>query len=286
MYLIKDFNEKVAVVIPMYKNELSDYETVSLNQCLTVLHKHPIIVIKPRSLTLTVLDGYEGILYMDFDDAYFENIRAYNRLMLWRGFYGRFFTYEYILIYQLDAFVFNDRLLEWCKAGYDYIGAPWLRPRPYIDFVKAVKSKLKIYIHTRFNFRQRGTDLPTDIQFENKVGNGGMSLRKVRTFYHALNKYRLSTIPYLYRPEHYFNEDVWWSVELNRKKNVLKIPHYKTAALFSIENEPQRAFELTGRQLPFGCHAWDKHINFWTDKMAISGIPALRKKKAAHALGA
>jgi hypothetical protein len=273
MYLIKDFTQKVAVVIPMYKNELSANELASLNQCFAVLYNHPIIVIKPRSLKLTVLDGYKGIQYIEFDDAYFEDVRAYNRLMLWKEFYSKFFNYEYILVYQLDAFVFNDQLLDWCEQGYDYIGAPWLRSHPYIDVIKAVKSKLKIYIHTFFNFTQPGTDLPTNIQFENKVGNGGMSLRKVHTFYHALNKYKASTTPYLYRPEHCFNEDVWWSIELNRKKKILRIPGYKTAVFFSIENEPVRGFELTGQQLPFGCHAWDKHVDFWSNKIAVSNIP-------------
>lgn len=286
MYLIKDFTERVAVVIPMYKNELSDYEAASLNQCMTVLGKYPIIVVKPRSLNLTVLDGYTGIEFMDFDDAYFYDMRGYNRLMLWEGFYGRFFNYEYILIYQLDAFVFNDLLLHWCKMGYDYIGAPWLRGTKYVDTFKALKSKLKIFIHTRFNKTQAGTDLPTDIQFENKVGNGGLSLRKVHTFYHALKNHKQSTAKYLFRPEHYFNEDVWWSIELNRHKNVLKIPDYKTAVFFSIENEPERAFELTGHRLPFGCHAWEKYLGFWSDKIGIRQNSNLRTRKVLRAKGA
>lgn len=279
MYLVKNFTEQVAVVIPIYKNELSHYEMISLSQCIKVLHKHPIIIAKPRSLRLTVLNGYEGIQYMDFDDAYFDSIRGYNRLLLWKGFYGRFFAYEYMLIYQLDAYVFNDQLLDWCRKGYDYIGAPWLRGRPYIDMFKAIKSKLKIYVHTRFNLTQPGTDLPTDIQFENKVGNGGMSLRKVHTFYYALDKYMSPTSAYLFRPEHYFNEDVWWSVELNRNKKVLKIPDYKTALFFSFENEPERAFELTGHRLPFGCHAWNKHLDFWRDKINMSVSTGIQKKK-------
>ena len=31
-----------------------------------------------------------------------------------------------MLIYQLDAYVFKDELLNWANKGYDYIGAPWL----------------------------------------------------------------------------------------------------------------------------------------------------------------
>ena len=74
MYLIQDPAKKVAVVIPMYKNELSDQEWASFHQCLKVLHKHPIIVVKPQSLALTVLEGYDGIEYMDFDDADWKSV--------------------------------------------------------------------------------------------------------------------------------------------------------------------------------------------------------------------
>jgi len=134
-------------------------------------------------------------------------------------------------------------------------------------------------MHTRFNRTQPGTDLPTDIQFENKVGNGGLSLRKVHAFYHALKNHKQSITKYLFRPEHYFNEDVWWSIELNRHENVLKIPDYKTAVFFSIENEPERAFELTGQRMPFACHAWDKYFDFWGNKIAIRQNSNLHKRK-------
>lgn len=50
--------------------------------------------------------------------------------MLSAEFYDRFAAYEYVLIYQLDAFVFADRLAEFCQMGYDYIGAPVRRLTP------------------------------------------------------------------------------------------------------------------------------------------------------------
>ena len=55
------------------------------------------------------------------DDKYFNSafVKAYKDTL-----YSRFEKYEYMLIYQLDAFVFSDRLMEFVEAGYDYIGAP------------------------------------------------------------------------------------------------------------------------------------------------------------------
>ncbi len=43
--------------------------------------------------------------------------------MMDNTFYKQFLNYEYILIYQLDAFVFKDEL-NYCSQGIDYVGAP------------------------------------------------------------------------------------------------------------------------------------------------------------------
>ena len=263
MHKRTDHNERVAVVIPIYRNNLEPFEEMALEQCLRVLNKHRIFVVKPRSLNLDMSIARNGIGCISFDDKYFESRHGYNQLMLSDSFYEHFLEFEYMLIYQLDAYVFADRLLEWCDKGYDYIGAPWLRSHKYIDVFKAFKSRLLIAVHTWFNIKQPNSDLPTDIQFENKVGNGGLSLRRVKKFYNACKQNKGSLTKYLDRTEHYFNEDVWWAIELNRTSSFLRIPDYKKAIFFSFENEPERAMELTGGELPFGCHAWNMHLDFW-----------------------
>ncbi len=254
--------KKVAVVIPFYKATLSAYEKIAIDQCKKVLGTHPIIAIKPRYLTLP--QNVQTSFFTDvisFEDHYFKNIAGYNALMLAVDFYKAFLDYEYILIYQLDAFVFKDELQRWCSSNYDYIGAPWLREFDYPDVFKAVKSKIKCYLHTRNNVQKDG--LPSIMQFENRVGNGGFSLRRVKKFYDLCLKMRPQIEAYLKRTEHEFNEDMFWSIEVNRKKKILNIPSYKTGLRFSIENFPERALHVNNGQLPFGCHAWDKHVDFW-----------------------
>lgn len=263
---------KVAIVIPVYKNKLEPLEELALEQCLRILNNYKIFVIKPESLDLTVLKPYSALDYVSFSDRYFESRQGYNELMLWDGFYEQFLDYQYILIHQLDAFVFEDNLEEWCDKGFDYIGAPWLRENKYIDVFKAVKSIVLSALHTWFNIKQPNTDLPTEIQFENKVGNGGLSLRRVQKFYKACKKENAALAKYRDRTEHYFNEDVWWGIEVNRKSLALKIPGYKTAVFFSIENHPERAFELTGGALPFGCHAFNVHLDFWKRQLAFESV--------------
>src|ERR1700744_1519211 len=121
--------KKAAVVIPVYKTQLSAYEKVSLKQCKDILGDHPVIFAKPVSLNIDGLISVTGFQSVSFDDHYFESVHGYNELMMAEEFYKSFSDYEYILIYQLDAFVFSDQLDYWCDQDYDYIGAPWLREK-------------------------------------------------------------------------------------------------------------------------------------------------------------
>jgi hypothetical protein len=38
-----------------------------------------------------------------------------------KQFYERFVAYDYMLIYQLDAYVFKDELDDWSAKGYDLL---------------------------------------------------------------------------------------------------------------------------------------------------------------------
>ncbi|MEY2895396.1 MAG: hypothetical protein RIS42_1115, partial [Bacteroidota bacterium] len=106
--------EKVAVVIPLYQTKLNPQEEVSLRQCVRILGKHPIIIVAPESLDLSFLSPF-GITpkTIRFKDEYFKSTKTYNKLLTSTVFYEAFANYEYILIYQLDAYVFEDNLLAW-----------------------------------------------------------------------------------------------------------------------------------------------------------------------------
>jgi hypothetical protein len=253
---------KVAIIIPFYQATLSGFEKMALAQCEKVLPNYPKIAIKPKHLTLPVeLNNYNFIDVISFDDKYFDDIQGYNELMLSEVFYSAFLKYNYILIHQLDAFVFKNDLTYWCNQDYDYLGAPWLRKKDYPHFLKAFVTKSLIYLYTRFNITKHG--VPSKKQFDNKVGNGGFSLRRVSKFNSLCLSMRPQIQLYLKKNEHQFHEDAFWSVEVNRKKRTLNIPDYKIGLKFSFELAPERALKLNSNQLPFGCHAWDKHIDFW-----------------------
>lgn len=254
--------KQVAVIIPFYKSTLTAWEEISLTQCFKILGAYPIIAVKPLSLDIeSIIKNRNFTEVQNFEDRFFENVQGYNALMLSSTFYERFLEYELILIHQLDAFVFRDDLQKWCQSGYDYIGAPWLKREEDKGIVNELKTKVKSSLYTFFNLTKYG--VPSDRQFDNVVGNGGFSLRRVKKFYNLARKFSSKQNIYLKRTEFQFHEDVFWSIEINRKWNWLRIPPYKTALGFSFENRPERALKLTNNIIPFGCHAWDLHTDFW-----------------------
>lgn len=251
-----------AVIVPFYKPSLTTIEAIALEQCFKVLHHHPIIVIAPNKLDISfVSKQYRFSDVIRFNDNFFNDINGYNQLMISPLFYKSFSSYSYILIYQLDAFVFEDKLDYWCRQGYDYIGAPWLDETIHHNIFTRIKKNIKKSIHTKFNFKRSG--FPSRHQFVNTVGNGGFSLRRVSKFYELSIAFKDDAQQYLGHLNSSYNEDRFWSVEVNRKKRLLNIPGYKKALHFSFETFPDNAYELTSHELPFGCHAWDEFTDFW-----------------------
>jgi len=260
---------KNVIVIPVYKDTLTRQEELSLKQCVTILNKHDIVLISHRRL---VLKEYEDIfnLYhkkleiIYFEDHYFSSVSGYNRLMLSRFFYETFSQWDYMLIYQLDAFVFKDELNFWVDKGYDYIGAPWMKLNGRLD--------------------------------KKNSGNGGFSLRKITSFIHlfeyegkllnlaglqCLYRYRgpirkpLSIVKGLFgwhNSLNYFidtcpiNEDLFYVTLKHKIKQPFKIPDSAISMRFSFEENPSLLYHLSGEELPFGCHAWEinQYKEFWS----------------------
>jgi len=252
-------HKTVAIAIPYYKNELSSAERASLKQCLEVLGAFDIWLVSPKSLDVNP-DVPISMHVLRFEDEYFKGIRGYNKLMLSEEFYQRFTAYDYVLIYQLDAFVFRDELQFWADKGYDYIGAPWIHRLystsdfgSFILLLKKIlytiagnKKKVRKYIHY------------------NNVGNGGLSLRRVERMVQVTHKYKDKIANLLSDEKDFYPEDLLLTVEL-RGNESLKKPSFREALGFSFDVRPSLAYELNDRHLPFGCHAFSKskENKFW-----------------------
>ncbi len=208
------------------------------------------MLISPEELDVSGIQKEYGVARVErFDKNNFQSTKTYNRLLLSREFYQRFLGYEFILIYQLDAFVFEDQLMDWCEKGQDYIGAPWIGENWPETIMSMAKKPLwaRIFLFKLLFFKKN-----------NSVGNGGLSLRKVSS--------ALKATAFLgsYASNWSLNEDVFWSIYVPNVLPFFKVPDMKTAARFSLEQNPQEGLEMNGGKLPFGCHAWEKwDIECW-----------------------
>lgn len=258
---------KNIVVIPIYRVQPDSLELISFRQCCKVLGTHPICIATYKELDprcyLDVAKEYQTeISFEYFDKCFFEGITGYNKMMLSKKFYLRFSSYEYLLIYQLDAYVFSDQLDLWCAKGYDYIGAPWFK-----------------------NFKSH-----EEVDDWGGVGNGGFSLRRIDYFIRVLGWkgpvnsphklvsngawyfpiYRFfyglgyqNTINFIKRDITIF-EDLFYCGTLEGTKLSPIRPNCQEAARFAFEKSPSYLMSIT-KQLPFGCHAWRRfeYEVFW-----------------------
>ena len=250
----------VIIVIPIYTTRLNDWEHASLRRCFEVLSAYDKCFVKPRSLDPKPLtDLYPADLVVNFPDDFFKGIAAYNRLMMSSRFYEAFDKWDYMLIYQPDAWVFDDRLDDWCARGYDYIGAPWIPKPKYGRLYYRLFNRLK-----RAFSRVSGASDYSQLYY--RVGNGGLSLRRIALFARTAHEMESQVARYLSHPGvDFYNEDIFWSLEANREKERLKIPGWQEALQFSFDKNPAVCYELNGQRLPFGCHGWSKKnmLPFW-----------------------
>lgn len=112
--------KQTCIVIPLYKKLSNPKEIISLKQGLKIFNSYPIIFICPNSFNESWLDEYRDlhpkISFEKFSDGDFESVDSYSVLLLKPRFYDRFLDYEFMLIYQTDAYVFKDELEYWCLS--------------------------------------------------------------------------------------------------------------------------------------------------------------------------
>ena len=259
----------VAVVVPFHKDTLTPEERISLRHLLFYLGKYDKYLVLPEGKDVEAIAQGElkGLTVKRFNRRFFASDLGYNRLLIEKKFYRAFCDYEYILVYQLDSLVFADQLLDWCRQGYDYTGAPWL---------------------SEVAQREGVWGLAYDC-----VGNGGFSLRRVQAFLKVLDIYQsplrvakrnlfalikrifpafntensLSSRRFLTKRDGFSvsgHEDIFWSFDAVRYYPQFKIAPVSLALTFSCEAGPRVCFERNKRVLPFGCHAWVKYgRDFW-----------------------
>ncbi len=268
------------VLIIAHKATLTPYEEISLQQVHRVLGHYPIWLICPRGLDVSAYRAVVPEVRIDFIDPKWQaSYAAFNQLKVQPFLYRRYRKYEYLLYYELDAFVFRDELAYWCEQGYDYIGAPW-----FTDYNQTEKQD-----HAKLHL----------------VGNGGFSLHNVEAAlrvcysfswirrpkevwkdYQSLNlKGKIWYLSWLIKNYSFGNntfflfndlklgEDNYWGARVPRNFEWFRVAPVEEALKFSFELKPAQKYELNGYRLPFGCHAWAKHdLGFWRTHFKRAGF--------------
>ena len=254
----------VAVCIPVYKLKPEKDEELTLRRCARILGNHPIIFFAPERLDLAPYRQWIPTAGEErFAPEYFNGISGYNRLLLSRWFYDRFRTFDYILIHQLDAWVFRDELETWCAREFDFIGAPFASPLPCgprllsgnggfsLRRVEAFRELLTPQVGLMFRPRYSALLLACQLHRHRPIGTAIAMLRLAGLG--NSRRRRLRAIADGSR-----NEDmVFWEFSRHNSYSGLRLASIKDAWRFSWENgcEPHRA---TVMPLPFGCHGWNK----------------------------
>jgi hypothetical protein len=263
--------KQVTVIIPIYKSEPDNLEKNSFFQCQKILGHYPVFLVAPAGLDVSFYtNNFPSINVKFFDSSYFNSTLSYNRLMLAPSFYSAWSDYEYMLIYQLDAYVFKDELKIWCEKGFDYVGAP-------------------VHNFILDNFTP---------EIEIATLNGGFSLRKIASFLQILHSFHfiyslkdllnanLKNSLFLgpFRALYFFltgnntyfllnkydrNEDYFWAIIAPQKNQSFKVASVNESLQFSFDNKPEKSFELANKKLSFGCHAIDKNITFWKKHITL-----------------
>ncbi len=261
---------KLCVIIPVHKSVLSGEEKLSLLACYRHLKTFDCFLVFPEGMPVDeYLAIHPRLKLKPVAPQWLSSLENYNRMKLSVPFYQQFAGYEFMMTYELDAYIFSSRIQEYHGFDFDFIGAPvfegYLEASPDAPFhgalnsgfsirnVKACLTRLKLlkryrmkwkfyrFIYANFPALRRRLKQEQDAIFFN---------------YHLKRYYSGKS----------FNEDMIWTQVIPLLDPSFKTAPPETAATFSFEVNPERLYELNNGRLPLGCHAWlrfpfwEKHI--------------------------
>ena len=264
-------NDKVCIVTPFHKSDLSDNEKLSLK----TIQKH---FKNEKKFLVTFHDNkidFPNFERVNFNKNFFENIQGYNNLCTSSEFYRSFLNFEYMLICQLDVIVLKNNLSEFMSRKISYIGAPTGKKSPFD------RSRKKLWGRRYFC-------------------NGGFSLRKISDFISVLESSKvrypfnyltiyeclksgffkyinlyLKTLfsKSIYKGEFfaknlYIKEDSFWTYFAPLFYNKYSLPTIDQANSFCFDGNPNFFYKMNNYKLPMALHGPFDYLKF-LDKLNI-----------------
>ncbi|WP_026899009.1 DUF5672 family protein [Daejeonella oryzae] len=264
-------SQNLCVIIPVHKSNLTQNERLSLIQCRNILISFDVFLIYPETVNISeYVVAFPELKLQKVTPLWLDSIASYNRMKCSVKFYKKFQQYNYMLTYELDSYIFSSEFEKANAFNHDYIGAPWFKDHA--------------------NATQKSNIIPG--------GNSGFSIRNIHKclyvlhclasvsgYWKAFRKLglhriiRFTLILRLFNSSwrikgknvYFFglisnnqiNEDTFWSVAVPQvlKFNIAPLEH---AIKFSFEVNPSILFNKNNKELPLGCHAWEKYEkDFW-----------------------
>jgi hypothetical protein len=205
---------KFVICCPAYKQILTESEVLNLRITQENNPNISKVFIIPKTISKEFyINNFPSWEIVEMESFYFKSVSTYNKLLLSNVLYKIFYKYKFILICQFDALLVKN--IYYIPDCYDFIGAPWQK---------------------KVNYRG----------FELEIGNGGLSLRRVKKFYF------LTTLLWFLKMSN-ANEDVIFS--FLGKIKILKIPNFKIANNIFKETT---SVGMTNTNNTYGFHALEK----------------------------
>lgn len=273
-------SSKMCVVIPHHRDSLRKTEEASfIKICNKLSLKYDTFLMLPQNVISGFVEKYNYIIQrynvkiITLYENEFSSYKKYNIYLCSKNFYNYFVSYEYMLLYQLDAWVLEGEIEQFLELNYDYIGAP-------------------IFKH---NYKKAPEVIVGG-------GNGGVTLRKISTALDVLNSnvffsakkyfskigydYNIYKHPIKYLFKKYFSyfvyfntkgslwpfaiqEDVFWSVVVPSIFDSFKVPDLKTSSQFSFDSYPTIVHKYS-ECLPLFFHAWEKNNDGFFEELYLN----------------
>ena len=244
--------QRCCIVVPIYKEKLNSIEERVLRELLRKLSRFPVCFMAPGNLCLRYYqENFAECKSLSFNMWQANSLSDYNRLMMQPSFYQEFQKYEYILIFQLDGLLLqgSEELEVFLDMGYDYIGAPWPEGG-YCYYKRIIRGSGHIPILRK-------------LQGETvcKVGNGGVSLRKVGSMVQFFEEWQSEVETWDKA------EDIFISFFGQKRRCELKIAPVEIAEKFSLENDMKDKIEIGAT--PFAVHKWELYYPELPEKVGM-----------------
>ena len=238
--------KRYVTLIPAYKERFDEDEEKCVARYFDVLASDKIFTVPDSLDTAWYEKRYEGARFERFDDRYFKGIRGYNRLLLDISFYERFSEWEYVLIAQPDATLWQDRdrIQEFIEKGYDYYGAPWIPERRIWEWLFPKKDSFP-WFSIRC-LKKAGCGIT--------MGNGGFSLRKNESCIKLIRQYGWRKIYWFIKR----NEDIFFGVCGSDNRNDFKQADTETGKAFALEYGLRES--IKAGKIPYAVHGWKKEF--------------------------